>query len=63
MKPSLADVLKAVIDACGVIAAQALMELVTIGLEESVVAAASKDVPGRHEDLMMSWTREIGICR
>jgi len=61
MKPTLADLLKAVIDAGGVIAAQALIELVTIGLEESIVSVASKDAPARHDDLTIQWARELGV--
>ena len=61
MKPSLADLLKVVIDAGGVIAAQALIELVTIGLEETFPGALSKDNPGRHMETMTQWAKEIGV--
>ena len=61
MNNTLAELLKAVIDAGGVVAAQALIELLTIGLEESIVSVASKDNPGRHEDLMIQWARELGV--
>ena len=63
MKPSLADVLKAVIDACGVIAAQALLELLHAGLEETMPGVTSKDVAERNEDVWLQWAKEIGILR
>jgi len=63
MNNSLAELLKAVIDAGGVIAAQALIELVTIGLEETFPAALSQDNPRKHMEVMTQWAKEIGVIR